>query len=142
MKKQCAICGNCYEKVKPHCSHTVTFQDKPLVTLKRLVRLSSGLNSILSSFTTPATEVLCLCLALLMGPSSSQRCAAQIEKQQKVAFAYYRRITLRDILPPGVLAAKMGPGKSWVFVTKKCKSFFGNKETNNWLILNSMTQRP
>ena len=34
----------------------------------------------------------------------------------------------------GVLAAKTGPGKSRVFVTKQTQKSFGNKETNNCLI--------
>ena len=32
--KECAVCGNCYEKIKLHCWHTFTFQDKSLDHLK------------------------------------------------------------------------------------------------------------
>ena len=87
-------------------SHSRT---SPSITSKRLERLNSGLNGIPRCFAASATQVLCLCLALSMGPSSSQRCAAQIEKQRKIALSYHRRLTPRDIQESAGLAVFRRP---------------------------------
>ena len=109
--KECAVCGNCYEKIKLHCWHTFTFQDKSLDHLKEAGATEfwtewhpEVLGRIRNTGTLPLP-----CTS--MGPSSSQRCAAQIDKQRKIALSYYCCLMLHDIQESDGLAVL---GLAWL----------------------------
>ena len=129
-KKQCPVCEHWFTKLHLHYSESFTFQDKSLKHLPGREFWTDWhpepLCRVENKGTLPLPRIV-----------DGNLIAAMCRTSRNAAEESARLLPL----PGSVLAAKTGPGKSRVFVTKKCKSFFGNKETNNWLILNSMMQR-